>query len=192
MWTIRASAVCRIPSGRATSSRRAPRCQLLQIGADSLSEPARGGRLQSESRFRGGGGLGGTVRRRGVEWGRRGGGAHHLEARGRLQRVDRRGRLSGVILSIWRIESEQAKRRVGGQSRRRRAIMSEGYKVRGATPRHPSRSAPRAPARPLPRVAARHGPARLHHFPAMCFAPALPVSECALSVVEQTGFAEST
>ena len=142
--------------------------------------------------FSGGWGSRWRVRRRGVEWGRRGGGAHHLEARGRLQRVDRRGRLSGVILSIWRIESEQAKRRVGGQSRRRRAIMSEGYKVRGATPRHPSRSASRAPARPLPRVAARHGPARLHHFPAMCFAPALPVSECALCVVEQTGFAEST
>ena len=97
-----------------------------------------------------------------------------LKHAGVLQRVDRRGRLSGVILSIWRIESEQAKRRVGAQSRRRRAIMSEGYKVRGATPRHPSRSAPRAPARPLPRVAARHGPARLQHFPCDVLCPGPP------------------
>jgi hypothetical protein len=99
------------------------------------------------------------VRRRGVGWGRRGGGAHHLEARGRLQRVDRRGRLSGVILSIWRIESEQAKRRVGGQSRRRRANMSEVTRCVERPPAIPLVVPPLPPARPLPRVAARHGPA---------------------------------
>ena len=143
-----------------------PRCPLLQIRADSLSEPARGGRLQSESRFRGGGGLGGTVRRRGMGWGRRGAGAHHLEARGRLQRVDRRGRLSGVILSIWRIESEQAKRRVGAQSRRRRAHYVGGLQGAWSDPRRRSLFLePPLSARPVPRVAARDGPARLQHFP---------------------------
>ena len=127
---------------------------------------ARGGRLQSESRFGGGGGLGGTVRRRGMGWGRRGAGAHHLEARGRLQRVDRRGRLSGVILSIWRIESEQAKRRVGAQSRRRRAHYVGGLQGAWSDP-PPPLPLPRTPlvGAPVPRVAARDGPARLQHFP---------------------------
>ena len=101
-----------------------------------------------------------------MEWGRRGGGAHHLEARGRLQRVDRRGRLSGVILSIWRIESEQAREGLALRAADGAPIMSEGYKVRGVTPRRRSLFLePPLSARPVPRVAARDGPARLQHFP---------------------------
>ena len=115
-------------------------------------------------------------------WGRRGAGAHHLEARGRLQRVDRRGRLSGVILSIWRIESEQAKRRVGAQSRRRRAHYVGGLQGAWSDPRR--RSLFLEP--PLPRRARCPGWPRETAPPdcsisrAMCLAPALPVSECAL------------
>ena len=72
-------------------------------------------------------------------------------------------------------------------------IMSEGYKVRGVTPRRRSLFLePPLSARPCPGWPRETAPPDCSISRAMCLAPALPVSECALRVVEQTGFAEST